>query len=253
MTGIKGRKPPPTGASSAWYAPDDVDIGSVLYVDANRLIRGLTPGASGTVLKSNGLTPSIPSYETDDTGGGGGGGALVKIATFTVSGTPASLNCYTRNEGSFSGDLFQGDYRRYISFLHDIRHASVTTLLARVTTDGSTAVSSAGAYAYGRWILFNSAAAANSTSATFMNLGTSDTLEDDTSMATNGTLTWYNPTDAARSKGYVGEVNGRDDGGEYRSATVFGTYKSATAVKGFQLLAGTGNLVNGGVVEVYAV
>jgi hypothetical protein len=70
VTGIKGRQ---TG--DAWYAPDGTDIGAIPYVGAGGVVLWLTPGASGQVIKSTGVSPAIPSYQTDSTGGGGGGNA----------------------------------------------------------------------------------------------------------------------------------------------------------------------------------
>lgn len=76
MPSVKGYKPPIASSSAAWIAPDDFDIGAILMVDANRHIVGLTPGANGKIIKSTGLSPSLPHYDDDLTGGGGGGGTI---------------------------------------------------------------------------------------------------------------------------------------------------------------------------------
>jgi hypothetical protein len=68
MTGIKGRQ---WGADV--YLDPSIDIGAIPYKGANGRLLWLTPGAADQVITSNGVSPSIPSYE-DQTGGGGGGG-----------------------------------------------------------------------------------------------------------------------------------------------------------------------------------
>jgi hypothetical protein len=218
------------------------------------------PGADGAGVPAGGTTGQIlkkasgTDFDTEwDDEAAAGSGAMQKIATFTVSGTPASLDCLTRNEGSFTGDLFQSDFKRYVVLIHGLRTTAATTLLARISTDGSTFVSSGGAYAYGREIQFSSSTPANNTSATEMNWGVSDTLEDDATGPTNGHIWFYDPTSATAWKWMEGATTGRDNGGDPRSAKIYGTYKATTAMKGFQFLPGSSTLVNGGVVEVYGI
>lgn len=138
MTGIKGKKPPATGVSTGLYAPDDFDIGSVLYVDTDRLIKGLTPGAAGKVLKSTGLTPNIPSYQDDDDSGGSGGGtgALVLLESHTASGA-SSQPFGTRNAAGKSGATFQSDFDEYLVEVIELVPSTGSTFTWQALSSGT--------------------------------------------------------------------------------------------------------------------
>ena len=240
MTGIKGRKPPITGANNGWYAPDDIDIGSILYVDANRLIRGLTPGATGKVIKSNGLTPSIPSYQDDaDSGGGGGGGGLVLLEQHAASSSP-SLD--------FTA-WYSTTYDHYVlELLNLVPVTNGAAVLFRVSTNGgSSYVSAGGSYSWGGSFWVNNASAAQGS-----NSDTSITLcysvSNTASLAgASGSVKILSPGDTAAQMQMRSQCHGASttNSGKIGIQTYGGSYLANTAVDALQVLMSTGNIASG--------
>lgn len=196
-------------------------------------------GTSGQVLTSNGSAVA-PSWQD------AAGGALVFISETTISGSPASV------------DITSGIDSTYDTYLVDIVDlipaTDAATLYFRVTTDGgSTFKSGASDYGFHSYMM-NSGASTYSANAinghTEIWLGA--TLGNGASDSFNLQMKLHNPSSTSNhfSTSYLGTqkrtITDRVIGGA-------GIYQGATtAVNGFQLLMGSGNL-SSGTIRLYGI
>lgn len=88
---VDGRTPIPLPVSSGGTGLISIAAGDLVYASALNTLAGLTIGASGKFLKTNGTAPSWQSIVVGDIGSGA---ALTKVddtnVTLTLGGTPAS-------------------------------------------------------------------------------------------------------------------------------------------------------------------
>lgn len=172
-------------------------------------------------------------------------GALVKLATATASSS-ASLN--------FQG-FFSSTYDEYeVHYVNIVPATDDTEMYIRVSTDGSTFISSGTPYSSAiRYNHTNNAdtvdgsAAANQIQvhSTVANRGVSNTASHGGAI---GKFTIINPLSATSHKSLYGigmSPSGAAGGGDPVNYMHSGKYESNTAITGFQILMSSGNIASG--------
>lgn len=251
MTGIKGRR---WGADV--YLDPSIDIGAIPYKGANGKLLWLTPGAVDQVLTSNGLTPSIPTYE-DGSGGGGGSGATKKLGVYTAANQP-TLDCATRNVTGTSGDLFQSDFDRYYILIESLFPVtSNVDIYWRLSTDSGATYDGNSRYAYTNWLAVPGGNGQNGTTPAapgdrfVLNVGGNGVITTaNYGLCSEITILNANRTDmykrAKQRSSYV-----RQSDSSIAATVMEGAYHSLLPITALNFFCNAGNLLSGSV-TVYA-
>lgn len=246
MTGIKGRR---WGADV--YLDPSIDIGAIPYKGANGQLLWLTPGAAGQVITSNGVSPSIPSYQTPSGGVGGGAGALVLLEQHTASAS-ASLDFTS---------FISSTYDEYVFEFIGINPATnAAKLMMRAGTGVGPTYDSSGVYNYAfAYVHLVSAAdvgshgGTNVTGIGFFDDGGSGSLSSSDGMALSGSMRLFDPQNASAHKRVIYDVIAAYSvSADWYRCYGAGTYKSSTALTAVQFLMSSGNIASG-TIRVYGV
>jgi hypothetical protein len=135
MTGVKGRR---WGADV--YLDPSIDIGAIPYKGANGRLLWLTPGAADQVITSNGVSPSIPSYEDQTGGGGGGSGDLV----FLEEASGSAVSSLVLNS------WYDAAFDHYVYVAKNIQPSSNQIISTEASTNGGSTWLTSAIY---RWAL----------------------------------------------------------------------------------------------------
>jgi hypothetical protein len=227
-----------SGASDGWVVARD---GSGLW-EVRAPLSIPAGGTTGQVLTKQSGTDFDADWETAAGGGGGGSGAMVLLGTYTGSAV-ASIDALTRTESGQSGDLFQSDYPTYLVLPKHIAPASGVVIGWRVSTDGSTFISTnsynwRGAYVYSGG---TGTIGGDPVSAMFLRDTTGgQTVQTNTGW--QGHFYVVDPTNTSFFTHLHGQIGSLDNSTGLVQIHWEGYYKATTAIKGIQLIPVSGNI-----------
>lgn len=175
-------------------------------------------------------------------------GGVVLVATYTASSS-ATLDITTRNEGGFTGAVFQSDYTRYkVTIDNLIPATNSVTLNTRLSTDGGSSWDSTANYYWGANASCNTGASSLSggTQTAVDFVGTiSNSLE-----GISGDLTIPNPIQATLRHTFLYDLAAAQTAAFCR-ITGAAIWTPTTAVNAIRFYYSSGNIASG-VVRVYA-
>jgi hypothetical protein len=172
------------------------------------------------------------------------GQVLIEEHSAAVS---ASLDFKTRNKNGYTGATFQSDFDVYeLQLIGLIPATNNIGISLRVTTDGGVSwVSSSDYSAVHRAMGTGGAGDLGTASATAFSIAAFVNLTNSASRGLSGTLKFFDPLTTARFKAISGTVVFWDTGPTFVEEHTSGSYNQTTAINGFQLFAGSGNLTSG--------
>lgn len=177
------------------------------------------------------------------------GGQLLGVFTASAG---ASIDCSQRNQGSYSGNIFQSDFDIYeIEFVNIVPGTNSVSPLMRFSTNSGVSYDSGANY---KWTNFRannvpSTGTGGSGADTSINLATTNLDNTASEGGMNGFVKFYNPLNAAAQKMIVGLTTYLAGGGVFQETFVQGDYSLTTAVTNFQVLMSTGTVT--GTIYVY--
>lgn len=232
MTGIKGRR---WGADV--YLDPSIDIGAIPYKGANGMLLWLTPGAAGKVIKSNGLTPSIPSYQDDNDSGGGGGSAGPAMLE-EQTGSAVSALTFT--------SWYDSAYETFLLVMINIVTSASTQLGVQASVDtGANWLAGTNYNAIGSFGYSGGAGAVNglNTARISMRQGTNTTCLSDNGY--NGTFTLSHPA-SAKHKQFYGQVTIPSTDVDIFNMQIVARIKTTSAIDGLRIIPDSGTITGTG-------
>jgi hypothetical protein len=229
---------------------------------------GIASGTSGGVPYYSGSTTIASSSALTAHGvviGGGSGTAPTSTAAGTLgqalisqgssadpqykSGARVLLNTLTPTAAAASSDTssFTSSYNDYEIVFEDIVAATNAVTFELQVHQGGAFQSTSYLANSLTWPSNATGAVANSAT-TFIPLSFASRLSN--SGALSGSIRVFNPTGAANPKQWTGQIGHADSGGGMLFVTVAGTWNSASALDGFQVLMSSGNIASG-TIKIY--